>query len=137
MQIKLVKHLTVSILFLLLLAGCSQDSVLHNKELDESINSVVENKDNSEINIQSFINFDWDKAYLITPYTSQEGINDQLGVAFKDPSNIYKRDDIYLLVFLDGEEVAQYVEINRQQTSFSIGEKEHLTPSDAVINIER
>lgn len=41
-------------------------------------------------------------AFHFTPYTTQEGINEQLAVDFIDQSNIDSRDDIYLLVFLNG-----------------------------------
>lgn len=132
-----LKKLTVIILSLLLLVACSQNSVQHNTELEESISSIVVDENKSEINIKSLADFDWDKAFLFTPYTTQEGINEQLGVDFKDPSNMDSRDDIYLLVFLNDGKVVQYAEINRQQSDFSISEKEYLTPSNASINIER
>ncbi|WP_156482228.1 hypothetical protein [Neobacillus novalis] len=41
----------------------------------------------TEIDFNSVKGFDWDKAYLITPYTDQETINKQLGVKFNDPTN--------------------------------------------------
>lgn len=132
-----MKPLTVFIFSLLFLVGCNQSSVQHNTELEESIYSIVEDKSNSEVSIKSLANFNWDKAILFAPYTSQEGINEQLGVDFKDPSNIDMRDDIYLLVFLNDSKVVQYAEINRQQSNFSIGEKEYLTPSNDLISIER
>lgn len=122
-------------LALLLLVGCSQNK--RNTEIEESIRSIVEDTNKSEINIKSLANFDWDKAYLFTPYSTQEGINEQLRVEFKDTSNIDHRDDIYLLVFLNSDKVVQFVEINRQQSDFSIGKKEYLTPSNALINIQR
>lgn len=81
--------------------------------------------------------FKWDKAFLFAPYTPQESIDEQIGVDFKDQSNIDSRDDIYLLVFLYGDKVVQYAVINRQQSDFSIGVKEYLTPSNASIKIER
>ncbi len=80
--------------------------------------------------------FDWDKAYLFTPYSTQESITEQLGVDFKDPSDIDWRDDIYLLVFLDSDQVIQYAELERQGADFSIGEKQYLTPTDDIINIK-
>ncbi|MBE1554493.1 membrane lipoprotein lipid attachment site-containing protein [Sporosarcina limicola] len=132
-----MKRITFIIFTLLLLVGCSQSSVQQNTELEESIYSIVEDKNISEININSLTNFDWDKAFLFTPYTSQESIKEQLGVNFKDPSNIDIRDDIYLLVFLNDKKVVHYAEINRQQCSFSIAEKEYLTPSNDSINIDR
>jgi hypothetical protein len=118
-----------------MLVGCSQ--VKHNTELEKSIQSIIKDKSKSEININSLADFDWDKAFLIMPYSNQESIKDQLGVEFQDPSNMESRDDIFLLVFLNGDDVVQYAELNREQSDFSIGEKEYLTPSDAWISIRR
>ncbi|MGD6960624.1 hypothetical protein ACQCVB_00370 [Fictibacillus phosphorivorans] len=61
----------------------------------------------------------------------------QMGVNFKDRSNIYSRDDIYLLVFLNNEKVVQYAEIKRNQSDFSIDATEYITPSKALIKINR
>jgi hypothetical protein len=132
-----LKKITFFILLLFLLVGCSQSNVQRNKDLENSIYSIVEDKNKSEIVIKSMTTFDWDKAFLFTPYSTQEAIEEELGTDFKDPSNISTREDIYLLVFLDGDNVVQYVEIDRQGSDFSIGEKGHLTPSNDVISIER
>ncbi|WP_078433698.1 hypothetical protein [Metabacillus halosaccharovorans] len=113
------------------------NKVHHNVELGKSIYSIVEDVNNTEISINSLADFDWDKGFLITPYSTQEGIDEQLGVHFKDPSNIDWRDDIFLLIFMKDDEVVQYVEIDRQGDYFKLGEKEYLTPSDDVIIVER
>ncbi|WP_240335299.1 hypothetical protein [Paraliobacillus sediminis] len=118
-----------------MLAGCG--NVQHHKDLGESVYSIVEDKNNSEISLKSLTSFDWEKAFLFTPYTTQEGIEKQLDVNFNDPSNIDYRDDIYLLVFMNGGKVGQYVEVDRQGADFTIGEKKYLTPSDDLIFIER
>jgi uncharacterized protein YxeA len=132
-----LKKIIVFILLLFLLVGCSQSNVQHNIDLEDSIYSIVEDTNKSEISIKSLTTFEWDKAFLFAPYSTQEGIEEQLGTDFEDPSNINMRDDIYLLVFLNGDKVVQYIEIERQGSDFSIGEKGHLTPSDDVISIER
>jgi uncharacterized protein YxeA len=132
-----LKKITIFILLLFLLVGCSQSNVQHNTDLEESIYSFLEDKNKREISIKSLTTFDWDKAFHFSPYSTQEGIEEQLGINFKDQSNINTRDDIYLLVFLKGDKVVQYVEIKRQGTDFSIGEVGQLTPSDDVISIER
>lgn len=119
----------------MILAGCS--NVQHNKDLGKSINSIVIDKNNSEISLKSLTSFDWEKAFLFHPYTPQENIEEQLGVNYNDPSGIDLRDDIYLLVFMNDEKVVQYVEVERQGADFTIGEKKYLTPSDDLINIER
>ncbi|MFZ7945979.1 hypothetical protein [Neobacillus sp. 19] len=132
-----MKKVIIVILSLYLLVGCSDSNVHQNKKLEESIHTVVENKSKSEINITSLAKFTWDKAFIFPPYTTQESIDEQLDVHFKDPSNIDKRDDIYLLVFLNKGKVVQYAEIKRQKSDFSIGEKKFLTPSSASIKIVR
>jgi len=98
---------------------------------------IVEDVNNTEITINTLTDYDWDKDFLFTPYSTQKGINEQLGVHFKDPSNIDWRDDIYLLVFMKDNKVVQYVEMERQGADFKLGEKEYLIPTDDVIIIER
>lgn len=132
-----MKKTIVYIILLLLLVGCSQGNIQHSSDLEDSIYSIVKDKHQSKINVKSLTTFDWDKAFLFPPYSTQEYIEEQLGVAFKDPSNIEVRDDIFLLVFLSDDKVVQYVEIERQGSSFSIGENGYLTPSDDVLNIEQ
>lgn len=90
-----------------------------------------------EIDITPLTDFDWDKAYLITPYTDEETINKQLRVKFKDPTNIGYRDDIYLLVFLDKNKVVQYVEIPTKYGQLMHGNKDGFTPSNAIIKIQK
>ncbi|MBH0158337.1 hypothetical protein IHV10_18295 [Fictibacillus sp. 5RED26] len=127
--------ITISILILLLLTGCSR--VTHNTDLENSIQSIVKDKNKSQINIDSLANFEWDKGYLFPPYTAEESMEKQMGVNFKDRSNIYSRDDIYLLVFLNNEKVVQYAEIKRNQSDFSIDATEYITPAKALIKINR
>ena len=102
-----MRKITVIIFSLLLLVGCSQSNVQQNTELEESIHSILEDKSLTEININALTNFDWNKAFLFAPYTTQEGIEEQLGIDFKDPSKIDIRDDIYLLVFLNDKREVQ------------------------------
>ncbi len=127
-----------TLLLLLLLTGCSYlNKVHHHVELEKSINSIVEDENNTEIIMKTLTDFDWDKGFLFTPYSSQEGIDEKLGVYFKDPSNMDWRDDIYLLVFMKDDKVVQYVEMDRHGADFESGEQEYLTPSNDVILIER
>ncbi|MBN3553665.1 hypothetical protein JYA63_05285 [Fictibacillus nanhaiensis] len=127
--------IAILILIILLLTGCSR--VTHNTDLENSIQSIVKDKNKVQIKIDSLANFEWDKGFLFTPYTTEESMEKQMGVNFKDRSKIYSRDDIYLLVFLHNEKVVQYVEINRNQSDFSICSKEYISPLKALITINR
>lgn len=117
------------------LAGCIQD-VQHNKTLEIAIDSVVKDKNSSEIELNSLTDFSWDKAYLFQPYSTQEVMSKKMGVIFNDPINLHHRDDIYLLVFLNKVKVVQYAEIDRQRGDFNI-EEEYLTNANSKIKINR
>jgi hypothetical protein len=124
-------------LVFVLIVGCSHNDIEHNKGLEKSIYSMVKDRTNKEIEVNSIADFKWDKAYLFEPYSTEEHIEKQLGVKYEDPSNISRRDDIYLLVFLNEGKVVQYAEINRQKGNFSTGGKEYLSPSEDGLKIER
>ena len=120
-----------------MLVGCNQDDMQDRTGLEKSVQSIMMDEDISEIHIKSLTDFDWEKAYLITPYSDQKSIEKQIGVSFKDKSNMNMRDDIYLIVFIQDDKVIQYAELKRQGADFSVGEKEYLTPIDDVIKIDR
>lgn len=128
---------TVVTLALLLIVGCSHYKVVHNSELEASIFSIVEKEENKVVEVAALTDFDWDKAFLLPPYTTQEWIAEQLGTDLKDPGGISMRDDIYVLVFLRGQEVIHYAEIERQQCDFSLGGQGYLTPTNAMMYIQR
>ncbi|WP_036688762.1 hypothetical protein [Paucisalibacillus globulus] len=127
--------MTIFIVLILLLAGCS--NVQHNTDLEISILSLVENNSNNDISLNQMTSFDWEKAFLFTPYSTQKEIEKQLGVNFNDPSNINMRDDIYLLVFMNDDKVVQYVEVERHGADFTIEGNEYLTPAEDRIIIDR
>lgn len=122
---------------LIILTSCSQSVGIHNKVLEKSISSALEKESVKEIDLNTLTDFDWDKAYIFTPYTTQETINKQLGVKFKDPSNIDYRDDIYLIVFLGKNKVVQYIEIPTKYGYLSNENKDGFTPSDAILKIKK
>lgn len=129
-----LKKLIVFIVSLLLLVGCNQTK--HNQKLEKLIQTAISKENIQEFDLKSLTDFDWNKAFLFPPYTVQETIDEQLGTQFKDPSNMDKRDDIYLLVFMKGNKVVQYTEVRHESADISIGERKYLTPSNALINIE-
>ncbi|MCS0670199.1 hypothetical protein [Cytobacillus firmus] len=79
----------------LLVAGCSLKRIQHNTDLGESIYSIVNDKSNNETRLNTLTDFMWDKAFLITPYSAQREIKEQLGFPINDESAIDWRDDIY------------------------------------------
>jgi hypothetical protein len=121
---------------IIILAGCSSASGNHNKELEKSFSSALNEKRMEGIDLNSLTDFDWEKAYVIYPYTPQKEINEKLGFNYKDPSSIDFRDDIYLIVFLHNNKVVQYVEITTQYGNLIFETNDgFITPSNATIKV--
>ena len=127
--------LAMCIAFFILLTGCS--NAQRNTALEEAAYSVIEDKDNKEFSLSELTAFDWDEAHLFSPYISRSDMEEQLGVKYRDKSNIVMRDDIFLLVFIKDDKVVHYAEIEHQGSVLSTGEEDYLTPSHDVIYIER
>ncbi|XXM72373.1 hypothetical protein ACQ0QQ_00270 [Lysinibacillus sphaericus] len=132
-----MKKQIAAALLILLLAGCSQNKIQHNKDLEESTHTVVEDEKNNGITVESITDFKWDQAYLFEPYTPEDQMEKQMGVEFEDRSNLRSRDDIYLLVFKYKGKAVQYAELDRKKCDFSIGSNEFLTPDKDLIEINR
>lgn len=115
--------------------GCSNAN--RNEELEEAIFPVISGKNNDEFHLNPLTNFEWEEAHIITPYATKEGIEEQLGVKYKDKSNIFMRDDFFLLVFIKDGKAIQYAEIEHQGSILSAGEEKYLTPSNDIIYINR
>lgn len=131
-----MKKIAICLLILLLAAGCSQAKAERDTDLETEIQNIAAENTDKEIDLASLIDFDWEKAYLFTPYMPPESINKELGFKFKDPSGIEHRDDICLLVFTNQDKVVQYAELSRV-ASYNFGDKEYLTPSDATLYFSR
>ncbi|OZI12106.1 hypothetical protein CEW92_08500 [Bacillaceae bacterium SAS-127] len=108
-----------------------------NKELEQSVLAAMKKESVEEIDLNQFTDFDWEQAYLFSPYTPQEDISGQLGINYKDPSRIDMRDDINLLVFLNKNKVVQYAEISREYGDLLITTDDGLSPSNATLTIKR
>lgn len=130
----------VIIFQLTILTACN--GTQHNTQLEKKLSSLAEH--NNSIDINSYTQFKWGRAFLFEPYTTQENINKELGFKFKDPSDIIGRDDIYLLVFVKDKQVIQYAELpsfkSKQSIDYSISNaygRMYLTPDSAIIYVTR
>lgn len=74
-----MKKTSILIFLILLLAGCNQ----RDTNLENSISSIVEDSNKSEINVNTLTDIEWDKAFLFTPYSTTKGIEEQLGIKYK------------------------------------------------------
>ncbi|MFG6494841.1 hypothetical protein P8610_05745 [Fictibacillus sp. UD] len=129
-----MKNKILIVFSVLLLSSCSFGA-MHNKNLEQSIHSVM--KDEGNLNLNKVAEFEWDEAHLFPPYTLQSDINKQLGFTFKDPSSIKSRDDIFLLLFVDNQKVVQYVKVSRKYGELIPKNYQPLTPSSASFEVKR
>src|SRR5699024_3743860 len=129
----MLKKIIFLLVTLLLLIACSAEQ---NTELEESINSVIEDENNQEININTLTTIEWDEAHLFAPYATKSGMEERLGIN-RDKSYIGMRDDVFLLVFVKDDKAIKNAEIKHQGSNLSAGEESYLTPSNDVIYIER
>ncbi len=120
-----------------MLFGCQSSSHTHETDLEKTIESKLSDKTATEIDLNEVTDFQWAKAYVFYPYTTDRMINDQLGFSYNDPSNIELRDDITLLILVDRENKVHYAEVERKNRDFLNGEKEGYTPNNAIIKITR
>ncbi|WP_019240868.1 MULTISPECIES: hypothetical protein [Bacillus] len=132
-----MKKVILIVVTLLLLGGCKSTATLHNSAFEEKINEIIKENRSKEIDINNLVDFTWDRAYIFPPYTTQESINKELGISFKDPSDIEVRDDIHLIVFKHDNKVVQYAEILRRYGDLVAKHLDRITPSDSIILIRR
>ncbi|MFN7252895.1 MAG: hypothetical protein ACK4M9_19305 [Anaerobacillus sp.] len=130
-----MKKVTIFFFVLVLLVGCGSKQ---DKKLEKTLFEIIGEEENTQIDIAEMTKFSWDKAFLFEPYTNESYMSYQLGVDFKDRSNLDWREDIYLLVFLYEDKVTKFIEIERQRSTFHLDEgRDYLTPEDAIIYINR
>lgn len=84
----------------------------------------------------SFINlFDWDKVYIIPPYTSRQTISDKIGIQFNLPTTIQSSDTVNLLIFINKNKVVKYDEVPRYIVDFDVSDTTLITPENSKVKI--
>ncbi len=71
--------------------------------------------DEIELDFEELFDFKWDKVYVFKPYTPIDEVNKQLGFTWlgAKSTGIDYRDDVNLIVFVENNQVAQYIELPR------------------------
>lgn len=112
----------IGLAFTLLRNRASQDTVL-SKEID----SLLENSE-TQIDLMELTNFNWTQVTVFGPYTSNEVIEDSMGIKFKgDNGGIDILDDRFLLVFADDKYAIKTVVLSREYGSYSIVDNKFLS----------
>lgn len=100
----------------------SQDTLLA-KEIDSLFETSA-----TQIDLTELTDFNWTQAAVFGPYTSNEVIEDSMGIKFKgDNGEIDSLDDRFLLVFADDKYAVKTVVLSRKYGSYSIKDNKFLS----------
>ncbi|WP_443143255.1 hypothetical protein [Pseudalkalibacillus sp. R45] len=111
--------------------------MIRSTELEDAIEAKMAEDATTEINLKAFTDFNWEKAYIFYPYSSDNMIEEQVGFSLDNARNISHRDDINLLVIVTKDQTVYYAEISRQNGDLLNDEKDGYTPINATIKIQR
>lgn len=91
-----------------------------------------------EIRLKDLTDFTWDRVHIFTSYIETETIDENLGYAWQPARtiNIYQRDDISLLVFINTGKVVFYVDHPRHLGDFDGNYKKgDYSPDEAIFRV--
>lgn len=97
------------------------------KDLAQEIETLLENGETT-IDLKAITDFEWTQVEVFGPYTSDEVIEDTMGIKFRgDNGGIDYLDSIVLLVFADEMKDVKTVVLSRKYGSYSVKENEKLS----------
>lgn len=125
----------------LLLETCvlSGEKQTHDKALEFSLSEVLLEENTVSVDLQEFVSFAWEEAYLLTPYIPVASVRDITGDdTYEDKSYLDRRDDIYVLVFLTEQDVTHYVELPSSVgiTTVDVDREEPITPNNDTLSFK-
>lgn len=126
----------MSLLSLIMLSACGMNSNKERTQVKENIQTIIKDESKNEIDVTAVTDFDWDKAYLFTPYTTREQIEETIDATFWANTTIDTNDSIYLLVYMYKDTVTQFIEIPRLGNDFKT-ETKIITKENPMIAIIR
>ncbi len=126
------------LIFLAILKLVSCSNYNENIELQESLESIVKDKNIEAFDLNLYTDFEWERAHIFYPYTTDEEINDVLGVDFNEQTGLISSHDGYtLLVFINDNKLAKHVLIPTWDVELQKGTEGDITPTNPIIKINR
>ena len=125
-----MQKLFVILTFVGFLAGCNSAATQTRDSLTDQLESSVET-----ISLADIGPSDWERLCVLAPYSTNESTIAQLGFDWnaEGETGIEQRDDIYVLVFADQENVLSHVEMPRQPRELLNSSISCLARSDSTI----
>ena len=108
-------------------------------ELQQKLVRTVKQGRGTVIDMRELTPFEWDRMYVIQPYTQPEAINRKLGFEWTKAktSPIQMFDTVILLVFVKGKEVVAVVEYKVGDGYLSAGGKNEFSVEEARFVVEQ
>jgi hypothetical protein len=115
---------------------CSSSSVNQDISLRDTLKNYVSK--NNTIKLQNITNFEWDTAYIFTPYSNpkQKLEDDDVNWERINDSIIF-RDDIDLIVFVHDNNIVSYINYPRNYGDFNINTTTKFNQKTAIFNISK
>ncbi|MEI6221966.1 MAG: hypothetical protein WCP97_04315 [bacterium] len=85
------------------------------------------------LNLRESVSFQFEKAYIFPPYTSQNTIITALGFDSKENTGIEKRDDVNLVIFVEKNNKTKYVLFPRSYGDFFQNQQDKRFISDVTL----
>jgi hypothetical protein len=102
------------------------------------LNKVLEKDNLVDFNLKTFAKFNWDKAYIIAPYTTVDQIEKKLGFKYNGSARMDSADHANLLVFIDNNTVVQIAEVSREFGDiYTDNKEEYIKAENPIVKIKR
>ncbi|WP_153732099.1 hypothetical protein [Sporosarcina obsidiansis] len=122
--------LLITVLSMFLVNRATEDLILGKKIEEQAANGAT------EIPLSPLTDFDWDKAHVYGPYTTEDIIEESLNIKFKGSTHgIEILEDRFLLVFAKGKHAIKTVPISRRSGN-NYESHDILTPTNDVLLVK-
>ncbi|MBU9711518.1 hypothetical protein [Evansella tamaricis] len=131
-----MKGLLLYLSMIIILFGCSASLEMKKSFVDKRADEFVVSEEENKVDFNALTDFNWDKAYVFTPYTPVDQISETLGEEWNHSTAISYLDTINLIIFMEDGEVVKYVELSRLYGDFSQDVvREGFTPDEAIVTV--
>jgi hypothetical protein len=131
------------IIAMVIIISCGQDKKYESAKFKELLTEIIKSKINNpnriEIVLKDLTDFKWDSFIVVPPYSKLSDLEKELKINLKmiECTDIERRDDINILVFVQKGQVIKFIEYPRWPGDFiKLGKKKLYTPNDAIFLVE-
>jgi hypothetical protein len=122
-------------------SGCRSSAERESQWLRKSFGPMIRQARNAQtgiLDLRERMRFDWDRLIVLPPYSSAEALKSKLGFEWPagQKSNSQMSDRYSMLVFVKGQEVAAWTDVDRERTSLDpLMDKGYIARADAVFTM--